>query len=124
MKRPLRIAVADDELDIRAYFQRILPRLGHCVVAVAENGRELIEQCRAVHPDLVITDVKMPDMDGIDAVEAICREQPTAIILMSAHVNSEPKTWAHADRLMGFLTKPIKQADLQPMIDLAAGYVA
>ena len=46
MNRSLRIAVADDEPDMRDYFQQILPRLGHEVVAVAENGRELVEQCR------------------------------------------------------------------------------
>ena len=49
MTRVLRIAVADDEPRMRAYFQKILPRLGHQVVAVARTGRELVEQCRAVH---------------------------------------------------------------------------
>ena len=70
MSRALRIAVADDEPDMRDYFRTILPRLGHEVVAVAETGRELVEQCRATRPDLVITDIKMPDMDGIDAAVA------------------------------------------------------
>ena len=46
MTQPLRIAVADDEPDVRDYFRRILPRLGHQVVAVARTGRELVEQCR------------------------------------------------------------------------------
>src|SRR5260221_8306371 len=65
MNQSLRIAVADDEADMRDYFQVLLPRLGHSVVAVAQNGRELVEKCRAAEPDLVITDIKMPEIDGI-----------------------------------------------------------
>ena len=65
MKKSLRIAVADDELDMREFFQRMLSRNGHQVVSVAENGRQLVEQCRELQPDLVITDIKMPDLDGI-----------------------------------------------------------
>ena len=66
MSRALRIAVADDELDMRDFFERMLPRCGHKVVSVAENGRQLIEHCRELHPDLIITDIKMPDLDGIE----------------------------------------------------------
>ena len=51
MSRALRIAVADDEPDVRDYFRRLLPRLGHQVVAVAQTGRELVEQCRAARRD-------------------------------------------------------------------------
>ena len=87
MIRALRIAVADDEPDVRDYFRRILPRLGHQVVAVAQTGRELVEQCRATRPDLVITDIKMPDMDGIEAAVAIGRDGPVPIILLSAYHN-------------------------------------
>ena len=50
MNPSLRIAVADDELDMRDYFKKSLPRLGHQVVAVAQNGRELVEQCKALPP--------------------------------------------------------------------------
>ena len=84
MSRSLRIAVADDESDMQEYYRTILPVLGHVVVAVAETGRELIEKCREQHPDLVITDIKMPDMDGIDAAMQIYRDGPIPIILVSA----------------------------------------
>ena len=50
MTRSLRIAVADDEPDMRDWFRTILPLLGHEVVAVAEDGRDLIEKCRATRP--------------------------------------------------------------------------
>jgi response regulator NasT len=119
MTTSLRIAVADDEPDMRDYFGKILPRLGHRVVALAAHGRELVEQCRSACPDLVITDIKMPDMDGIDAALRIYRERPVPVILVSAYHNAELIQRAEADHIMGYLVKPIKQADLEPVIALA-----
>jgi two-component system, response regulator PdtaR len=119
MKQPLRIAVADDEPDMLDYFSRILPRLGHEVVGIAENGRKLVELCRASHPDLVITDIKMPELDGIQASEAICLHRPVPVILVSAHSEPELIERAGNDHVMAFLVKPIKQADLEPAIAIA-----
>jgi AmiR/NasT family two-component response regulator len=119
MNQSLRIVVADDEPDMREYFQKILPRMGHQVVGVAEDGRTLVEQCRALHPDLVITDIKMPDMDGIDAATQIYQGGPVPVILVSAYHDAELIARAEADHIMGYLVKPIKQVDLEPVIALA-----
>jgi response regulator NasT len=111
--------VADDEPDMRDYFQKSLPRLGHKVVAVAKTGRELVAQCRACHPDLVVTDIKMPEMDGIEAAIEIYRERPVPVILVSAYHDASLIERAEADHILGYLVKPIKQADLEPVISLA-----
>jgi two-component system, response regulator PdtaR len=115
----LRIAVADDEPDVREYFQKGLRRLGHDVVGAAANGRELVELCRATRPDLVITDVTMPEMDGIDAAAAIVRERPVPVILVSAFHDPELIARAGAGPILGYLVKPIKQAELGPAITAA-----
>jgi response regulator NasT len=119
MTRPLRIVVADDEPDMRDYFRKILPRLGHQVLAAAETGRDLVELCRKAEPDLVITDIKMPDMDGIDAASQIYQEGPVPVILVSAYHDPELIARAEADHILGYLVKPIKQSDLEPTIALA-----
>jgi response regulator NasT len=119
MTPSLRIAVADDELDVRDYYQRILPRLGHQLVAIAQTGRELVEQCRALRPDLVITDIKMPDMDGIDAAEAISRDEPIPVILVSAYHRPQLFERAKGDHILAYLVKPTKQADLEAAIAIA-----
>jgi AmiR/NasT family two-component response regulator len=120
MNPSLRIAIADDEPDMRDYFQEVLPRLGHTVVALAQNGRELVELCRATGPDLVITDIKMPEMDGIDAATKIDDERPVPVILVSAHHDADLIARAETDHIMGYLVKPIKQGDLRPTIAIAA----
>jgi response regulator NasT len=119
MKAPLRIVVADDEPDMREYFQKLLPRLGHQVVGVAQNGHELVALCQALQPDVVITDIKMPHMDGIDAAIRLYRERPVPVILVSAYHDPELIARAEADHVMGYLVKPIKAVDLEPTIALA-----
>ncbi|MGQ0635330.1 MAG: ANTAR domain-containing response regulator [Planctomycetaceae bacterium] len=119
MAHALRIAVADDEADMRDYFQKMLPVLGHIVVSAAATGAELVANCCEHPPDLVITDIKMPDMDGIDAALELYRQRPVPVILVSAYHDAELIERAEADHIMAYLVKPVKQADLEPAIALA-----
>jgi response regulator NasT len=114
--RSLRIAVADDEPDMRDYYARILPRLGHTVVAVAATGQALLEQCQALRPDLVITDVRMPDLDGFEAAVRLCQDAPVPVILVTAYRDPDKLRRADGDPVMAYLVKPVRQADLQPTI--------
>jgi CheY-like chemotaxis protein len=117
MTRTLRIAVADDEPVVRDYFRRMLPRLGHEVVAAAANGRELVDLCHEQKPDLIIADVRMPDMDGDDAIQEICSTRPTPFILISAH--SKPGSMPAGLEAIdyAYLTKPVKREDLEQAIE-------
>jgi two-component system, response regulator PdtaR len=119
MNEGLRIAVADDEVEMRDFFEKVLPRFGHQVVAIAENGAELVEHCRRLQPDLVITDIKMPELDGIEASTRICRERPVPIILVSAYHDPALIARAETDHVLAYLVKPIGLADLQPAIAIA-----
>jgi response regulator NasT len=118
MSRSLRVAVADDERDTREYLQELLTRLGHQVVA-ADTGKQLLEQCRLLGPDLIITDIKMPDMDGIEAATAVSREKEIPVILVSGHLNAELLRRAEADHVMSYLIKPVSQADVEAAVALA-----
>jgi response regulator NasT len=116
MSTSLRIAVADDEPRMRDYYSEVLPLLGHVVVCAAETGRELVTVCKEARPDLIITDVKMPDMDGIDAVFEIARGNPIPVILVSAYHEQELLERANREQFLAYLVKPIKQADLEAAI--------
>lgn len=119
MNPSLRIAVAEDEPRMREFYQEILPVLGHQVVCLAETGSQLVSFCRAHHPDLIITDIKMPDMDGIDACREICREEPLPVILVSAHDDPEFLARAGENHVLAYLIKPVKRQDLQPALHIA-----
>src|SRR5947209_17015870 len=112
MTRPLRIAVADDERDMREYLQELLPRLGHQVAGLAKSGKELVELCREAKPDLIIADIRMPDLDGVAASSAVNRERPTPAILISAYQDAELLAKANNDHVMAYLVKPVREPDL------------
>jgi AmiR/NasT family two-component response regulator len=119
MTRELRIIVADDEADMREFYQSMLPLLGHKVVAAAASGGELVQRCKTLHPDLIVTDIRMPDMDGIEAVARICKDEPLPVILVSAFQDNQLLERAQAEHIMGYLIKPIEQSDLAPAITIA-----
>ena len=121
MSRMLRIAIADDEPDMQEYYRTILSALGHIVVAVADTGRELVEKCRQQHPDLMITDIKMPDMDGIAAATQIYRDGPIPIIVVSAHHDEEFVRRAESEHILAYLVKPIKHVSLSPRSPSSCG---
>ena len=112
----LRIAVADDEPDIREYFGKILPRLGHTVVVSATSGEELVEGCRRTRPDLVITDIKMPGMSGLDAAVQLRAELDLAIIVVSGYADRVKRAGRAPVHVDAYLLKPIKRTDLETAI--------
>jgi response regulator NasT len=116
MSRPLKIAVADDEPRMLDFYREVLPLLGHEVVGAAQTGRDLVEKARATRPDLIITDIKMPDMDGIDAARQICQDEVTPVILVSAFSDPELIERAAPNYVLAYLVKPLKPKDLEPAI--------
>lgn len=115
----LRVAVADDERDTREFLQEALTRLGHDVVGVAGTGKQLAEQVRATHPDLIMTDIKMPDGDGIEVATEVNRERQVPVILVSAHHDNGILSRLGGSYIMGYLVKPISEADLKASITMA-----
>ncbi|TWU25466.1 putative transcriptional regulatory protein pdtaR [Novipirellula galeiformis] len=116
MNTSLRIVVADDDPAMCEYMQTTLTLLGHQVVGIANSGQELVQQCRQLKPKLVITDLKMPEMDGLEAIKAIGNTLPIAFILVSAHHDSDTIARALDQQVLAYLVKPIKRADLETAI--------
>lgn len=114
----LRVVVADDEPKMRQYLQHVLTALGHQVVAAAEDGRRLVEQVRELRPDLIITDIKMPDVDGLTACDELRGGEPVPIILVSAYHDPALVERALRNYVLAYLVKPIKKADLETAIAL------
>jgi len=112
-----RISVADDELEMREYLAELLPRAGHEMVSSAENGRELIEHVVKHEPDLIITDVIMPEIDGIEAVSEKGIEM-IPVIIISGHHDPELIQRASAAQVLSYLTKPAKGPDIEAAITM------
>ena len=119
MLQPKRIIAADDDQIMRDCYRKMLPTLGHEVVFIAGNGDELIMACETTKPDLVITDIRMPGPDGIDAANRIWVEWGIPSVLVSAYHDYELLERAGSDAIFGYLVKPIEEIDLEAAICVA-----
>lgn len=82
----MRIAIVNDMLLAVEAMRRVLVRAGHDVVWIARNGRDAVERCARDRPDLILMDVVMPDLDGVEATRRIMANTPCAIIIVTANV--------------------------------------
>jgi two-component system response regulator WspF len=114
MPRPLNIVAADDEPDMVRFYQRGLAHLGHHA-RVAHGGRELVQLCRRERPDLVLTDLRMPDLGGEEAVREIWQDGLVPVVLVSA----DPADCHLDGPVLCQLRKPIRLADLARVLTLA-----
>jgi len=119
MKRALRVAIADDEPDMQEYLRDTLTGMGHQVISVVGDGLSLVQACKEERPDLVITDVKMPGLDGLEAAAEVCRDGPLPIVVVSAFHDREIVERAAQQFILAYLVKPIRESNLVPAITIA-----
>jgi AmiR/NasT family two-component response regulator len=117
--RKLNILIADDESIIRLGLKRILEEAGHTIYAAAD-GRAAVRLAEGHTPDLAILDIKMPEMDGLEAARALLARAPVPVIFLTAYGEQELIERAARLPVMGYLVKPIKEAELLAMIEVAA----
>ncbi len=115
----LRVLIADDDPIIRLDLKQMLENLGYQVVAEAGDGKQAVEMAQETSPDICILDVKMPVMDGIEAVTLITEENIAPTILLTAYSDKELVDRAKAAGVFAYLVKPFKPSDLPPSIEVA-----
>ncbi len=114
-----RILIADDESLIRMDLQEMLRNLGYLVVGEAGDGITALKLARELKPDLVIMDIRMPGMDGIDAAKVLTEEKIAPVVLLTAYSQKELVDRAKEAGVVGYLVKPFKESDLTPAIEIA-----
>ena len=113
------IVIAEDEAIIRLDLRELLEEEGYNVVGEAGRGDQAVELVRSLRPDLVILDVKMPGMDGIEAARRITAEQICAVLMLTAFSQREVIEQARDAGALAYLVKPFQKTDLVPAIELA-----
>lgn len=115
----MRVLVVDDEAVIRIGLRAMLEEAGHQIAAMATNGRMALELAQSAKPDLIILDIKMPEMDGLEAARLIMQERPTPIVMLTAYSQRDLIMRARAASVFAYLVKPVKEELLRPTLDLA-----
>ncbi len=114
-----RIIVADDESIIRMDLKEMLTGLGYLVVGEVGDGRSAVNLARELKPDLIIMDIKMPDMDGIEAAEILTNERIAPVVLLTAFKQRDLIDRAKEAGVVGYLVKPFRESDITPAIEVA-----
>lgn len=114
-----RIVIADDESIIRLDLKKMIEDAGHTVAGEASDGETAVNLARTLRPNVVIMDIKMPAMDGLDAAKIICSENIAPVLLLTAYSESELIARARDAGVFAYLVKPFQESDLIPAIEVA-----
>jgi response regulator NasT len=114
-----RILIADDESIIRLDLHERLSGLGYTVAGEAADGHTAVELARSLQPDLVLMDIKMPKLDGIAAARILLQERLTPVVLLTAFSDRELVEEAREAGVLGYISKPFREADLVSTIEVA-----
>ncbi|MCS6710582.1 response regulator [Brachybacterium sp. EF45031] len=119
-----RAVVAEDESLIRLDIVETLTEAGYEVVAAVGDGQSAIDKTRELRPDVVVMDVKMPQVDGVTAAERIGEENLAPVVMLTAFSQAELVERARDAGAMAYVVKPFTPADLLPAIELAVSRYA
>ncbi len=119
MDTPIRVLVVDDSELFRRSTCRILEMLEYRVIGQGATGREAVSLARELEPDLVLMDVEMPELSGINAAQEIQRHQPTPVVLLTAHNSMDLIQEARDAGVAAYLVKPLDPQELQRIVTIA-----
>ena len=115
----VRVVIAEDEALIRLDLAEMLADEGYEVVAQATDGEEAVRLVTEHRPDVVLMDIKMPRLDGIEAASRIAGERLAPVVLLTAFSQRELVDRAREAGAMAYLVKPFQQSELAPAIEMA-----
>ena len=117
----MRVLIVDDESLIRMDLRDIIESCGHEVVAEGTNGVEALALCKKHKPDIILMDVKMPELDGIEAARQIGFHHEAPVVLLTSYSQQDLIDKARDSGVYGYLIKPVREEQLVPALEMALG---
>ncbi len=118
---PTRVVIAEDEAIIRLDLREILEEEGYEIVGETGRGDEAVELVKKHNPDVVILDIRMPGLDGLQAAKQIAGEKLAAVLMLTAFSQRDLIEQARDAGALAYLVKPFDRNDLVPQIEVALG---
>lgn len=116
------ILICDDEPLVRMSLKAMLIELGFEEVLECGDGKSAVDMALASYPDMAFLDVAMPKMDGITAAAEIRKKLKIPILLLTNCFDSQSVKRAAGNGIAAFLTKPLRQQDLLPAMEIALAH--
>jgi response regulator NasT len=112
VERPTRVLIAEDDTIIRLDLRTLLESNGLEVCGEARDGIEAVELALSLEPDVIVMDVRMPRLDGMDAAMQILERRSVPIVMLTGFGHDDLVERAVEAGVFGFLAKPFHEADL------------
>jgi two-component system, chemotaxis family, chemotaxis protein CheY len=117
----LRVLVVDDNDFMRDLVASMLREIGFRQISHASDGEEALSRIASVEPDLILCDIDMEPMDGLDFVEALRKQTPAGgrkipVLMLTARNETQIVQWAIKLGISGYLVKPVKKAQLEAKV--------
>ncbi|GEM_PF-105310 len=115
------ILIVEDDLFFANEVRRSLTENGYKVIGIARNGLEAVEFANRFEPDLILMDIRMPKLDGIEAAKKINRDRKCVIpvVLITAHSDRNDIKKTKNAGILGYLVKPVSIDDIIPAVETA-----
>jgi len=120
----MRVLICEDEGLTVLKLRRLLTAAGHTVVGEAKSGEEALTIAAETQPDLVLMDVKMPEMDGVEATRRLMEQRPLPIVMLTAYSDDETVRSATEAGACAYLVKPVSRSQLLSALHVAASRFA
>lgn len=114
-----RILIAEDNDLVSLTLEEQLKGLGYDVIGIARSGTEAINLTNRLSPDLIIMDIRMPEMEGTEAAARIRDQHPVPIIMLTAYADKDTIRKAEMAGALAYLVKPVNENELPPAINIA-----
>lgn len=114
-----RVLIAEDDETVGLFVQRLLEDSGHSIVARVRDGRLAVEKTKHLHPDIVLMDIEMPELNGLEATRIIQEECPTPVILLTGYDDPEMVRKASKNGAGAYLLKPPAAGEIERTMIIA-----
>jgi AmiR/NasT family two-component response regulator len=119
MKKKIRVLLAEDEFLVGDMIAHLLTDAGYEVIGTARDGAEAVQMTRTLHPQVVVMDIEMPVMDGIEACRMIQDQSPVPVVMMTAYADPEMIESASAAGAGAYMVKPPDPGEIDRGITIA-----
>ncbi len=115
----IKVLIAEDDFLIAEEISRALKNSGYTLAGIAPNGKKAVELAGSLKPDVILMDIKMPKMDGLEAARIIFEQCPTPVVIITAHESHDLVEKASESGIAAYLTKPPKHDEIDRAITIA-----
>jgi two-component system, response regulator PdtaR len=115
----LKVVVVEDDSTMRQFLRETIQKLGHEVVGEASNGTDMVRNVLSLEPDVVVFDIHLPHMDGLQALATIYKERVVAAVAITADRDHELVKRALEEHVLAYLVKPVEEYQLAPALLVA-----